>query len=91
MHSIAAALFLQKDRIHFFNDMGYEHNPYTHCPTDPDIWKKRKCSCDPKESFGKCDDFAEADTDPSRRSQWVFLPMALDQYPLIWVTFRSQK
>ena len=29
VHSIAAALFGEKDRIHFLREMGYEHAPYT--------------------------------------------------------------
>lgn len=51
IHSIAAALFLPKDKIHFFEEIGYEHNPYTHCPKGEDKWKKGKCACDPKRNF----------------------------------------
>lgn len=29
MHSIGAALFARKDQIHFFNEIGYLHNPFT--------------------------------------------------------------
>lgn len=32
IHSIAAALFLNKDQIHFFNEIGYTHDIFTHCP-----------------------------------------------------------
>lgn len=28
MHSIGAALFARKDQIHFFNEVGYLHNPF---------------------------------------------------------------
>ena len=28
MHSIGAALFARKDQIHFFNEIGYLHNPF---------------------------------------------------------------
>lgn len=28
VHSIAAALFLSKDQIHFFSDVGYKHDPW---------------------------------------------------------------
>lgn len=28
VHSIAAALFLPKDQIHFFSDVGYKHDPW---------------------------------------------------------------
>jgi alpha 1,2-mannosyltransferase len=50
VHSIAAALFLQKNQIHFFDDIGYEHNPYVHCPQG-DAWSKGKCSCDKNRNF----------------------------------------
>ncbi|KAI0086054.1 glycosyltransferase family 15 protein [Irpex rosettiformis] len=51
VHSIAAALFLRKDQIHFFNDIGYEHNPYTHCPRGDDVWAQNKCACDKGRNF----------------------------------------
>ncbi|EIN06518.1 alpha-1,2-mannosyltransferase [Punctularia strigosozonata HHB-11173 SS5] len=51
VHSIAVALFQQKDQVHFFDEIGYEHNPYTHCPKDETTWKKRHCSCDQGRSF----------------------------------------
>ncbi|ESK90960.1 glycosyltransferase family 15 protein [Moniliophthora roreri MCA 2997] len=51
VHSIAAALFARKDQIHFFDDIGYEHNPYTHCPKNEESWKRGRCGCDPKRSF----------------------------------------
>ncbi|KAJ7932844.1 glycosyltransferase family 15 protein [Mycena leptocephala] len=46
VHSIAAGLFLPKDKIHFFNEIGYEHPPNMHCPKDDDVWRKGMCSCD---------------------------------------------
>lgn len=51
VHSIAAALFASRDQIQFFDDIGYEHNPYTHCPKNKDVWEKGRCSCDPARSF----------------------------------------
>lgn len=50
-HSIAAALFLPADQLHQFDDIGYRHNPYTHCPSNPKYKASGKCACDPKESF----------------------------------------
>lgn len=47
VHSIAAALFLRKDQIHFFEDIGYEHSPHTHCPKNPEVWARKQCSCNP--------------------------------------------
>jgi len=53
VHSIAAALFASRDQIQFFDDIGYEHNPYTHCPKNKDVWERGRCSCDPAKSFGE--------------------------------------
>ncbi|CDO71226.1 Glycosyltransferase Family 15 protein [Trametes cinnabarina] len=50
VHSIGAALFAKKDQIHFFNDIGYRHNPFQHCPQG-ELHKKGKCWCDPKDNF----------------------------------------
>lgn len=50
VHSIAASLMLRKDEFHFFNDVGYRHTAYTHCPTEPEF--RDKCSCDPKINMG---------------------------------------
>nr|GAT53563.1 glycosyltransferase family 15 protein [Mycena chlorophos] len=51
VHSIAAGLFAHRDQLHFFEEIGYEHNPYTHCPKDPDMWRKNRCGCEPSRSF----------------------------------------
>lgn len=51
IHSIAAALFLNKDEIHFFDDVGYFHNPFHNCPVDPEIRKAKNCICDPSKDF----------------------------------------
>ncbi|SCU95233.1 LANO_0E09714g1_1 [Lachancea nothofagi CBS 11611] len=51
VHSIAAALFLPRDQIHYFPDIGYFHAPYNNCPLDNDIWKKGKCSCEQDMDF----------------------------------------
>ncbi|KAJ6632176.1 glycosyltransferase family 15 protein [Mycena sp. CBHHK59/15] len=51
VHSIAAGLFASRDQIHFFEEIGYEHNPYTHCPKDQAMWKANRCGCDPARSF----------------------------------------
>jgi alpha 1,2-mannosyltransferase len=52
VHSIGAALFARKDQIHFFNDIGYRHEPFQHCPQG-DSHKRGKCWCDPAQNFGK--------------------------------------
>jgi len=51
VHSIAAALLLPKEQLHFFNDIGYWHVPFTHCPTSEKDRLDLKCSCNPKENF----------------------------------------
>ncbi|KAL9557257.1 hypothetical protein MBANPS3_001488 [Mucor bainieri] len=49
VHSIAAAILLKKSEFHFFNDIGYRHTSYTHCPVG-DVFRT-KCSCDPNHNF----------------------------------------
>ncbi|ORX58720.1 glycosyl transferase [Hesseltinella vesiculosa] len=49
VHSIAAAMMLRKDQFHFFNDIGYTHTGYTHCPVDPSF--RDKCNCNPETNF----------------------------------------
>ncbi|KAJ9102105.1 Glycolipid 2-alpha-mannosyltransferase 1 [Naganishia cerealis] len=51
VHSIAAALFLSRDQIHFFNDVGYYHVPFHNCPVNKETRLKNKCVCNPNEDF----------------------------------------
>ncbi|CAH02366.1 glycosyltransferase family 15 protein [Kluyveromyces lactis] len=51
VHSIAASLFLPRNKLHFFQDIGYHHPPYNNCPFDSGIRAKGKCYCDPKTDF----------------------------------------
>lgn len=51
VHSIAAALFLKKDEIHYFDDIGYWHVPFHNCPTSEEVRMKRKCVCKPEDNF----------------------------------------
>ncbi|UZJ55555.1 hypothetical protein CBS101457_004875 [Exobasidium rhododendri] len=55
VHSIAAALFLDKSRIHHFDDIGYFHHPWLHCPSKPAYYQEGKCSCNPEQSFDRND------------------------------------
>ncbi|KAG0371204.1 nucleotide-diphospho-sugar transferase [Gamsiella multidivaricata] len=48
VHSIAAALMLDRREIHFFNEIGYRHEMYEHCPESPAL--QLKCACDPKDN-----------------------------------------
>lgn len=43
VHSIAASLFLKPEEMHFFQDIGYRHEPFQHCPKA----KEDVCACDP--------------------------------------------
>lgn len=51
VHSIAAALMLKKEEIHFFNDIAYYHIPFTHCPTGEKLRTQLKCHCNPDDNF----------------------------------------
>ncbi|EMG49874.1 Glycolipid 2-alpha-mannosyltransferase [Candida maltosa Xu316] len=51
VHSIAAALFLPREKVHFFEDVGYYHVPFTNCPVDKQIRFDRNCNCDPDKDF----------------------------------------
>ncbi|KAF1348568.1 glycolipid 2-alpha-mannosyltransferase [Delphinella strobiligena] len=51
VHSIAAGLMLNKDELHFFNDIAYYHVPFTHCPTGEEKRLELKCHCNPKDNF----------------------------------------
>ncbi|KAI9476879.1 hypothetical protein LPJ55_004147 [Coemansia sp. RSA 990] len=45
VHAIAAALMLQKHEVHWFQDIGYYHNPWHNCPQDAQ--SRLRCHCDP--------------------------------------------
>jgi len=51
VHSIAAALMLKKEEVHFFNEIGYSHIPFSHCPTGEQLRLDLKCSCNPSDNF----------------------------------------
>lgn len=51
VHSIAASLLLNKTEVHFFDDIGYWHVPFTHCPTSEKTRLALRCHCNPKDNF----------------------------------------
>lgn len=51
VHSIAASLFLPKDTIHYFSDIGYHHVPYDNCPLDNAVYSANKCDCNQDNDF----------------------------------------
>jgi alpha 1,2-mannosyltransferase len=50
VHSLAASLFLNSSQVHFFEDIGYSHSPYTHCPTNA-LERGLSCTCLAGETF----------------------------------------
>lgn len=50
VHSIAASLLLHKEKIHFFDQIGYRHHPFEHCPQG---WTHRQgqCKCLQSDNF----------------------------------------
>ncbi|CAO0797083.1 unnamed protein product [Mucor circinelloides] len=46
VRSIAAAMFLNKKDVHFFNEIGYSHSSIQHCPLNQALLET--CSCDYK-------------------------------------------
>ncbi|KAF8478666.1 glycosyltransferase family 15 protein [Russula ochroleuca] len=48
VHSIGAALLVPKEKLHFFREVGYRHEPFQHCPMD-DLHRRGKCWCDEKQ------------------------------------------
>ncbi|ELA41247.1 uncharacterized protein VICG_01736 [Vittaforma corneae ATCC 50505] len=46
VHSLAVAMFLDMSEVHFFEEIGYTHPPFTHCPTNG-----IDCDCKPEENF----------------------------------------
>ncbi|CCE64695.1 hypothetical protein TPHA_0I01910 [Tetrapisispora phaffii CBS 4417] len=47
VRSLALALFLDKKKIHWFQDIGYLHTPYTNCPASPVGSKRCQGNCIP--------------------------------------------
>ncbi|KXS14791.1 glycosyltransferase family 15 protein, partial [Gonapodya prolifera JEL478] len=43
VHSLAVGMFLSKDEVHFFDDIGYHHAPLLHC--NPSAGPGSKCKC----------------------------------------------
>ncbi|KAG0675599.1 hypothetical protein C6P42_001605 [Pichia californica] len=51
VHSIAASLFLNRNKLHFFKDIGYIHGVYQMCPIEDEIYESNKCFCDKNNDF----------------------------------------
>ncbi|OJK04940.1 hypothetical protein ASPACDRAFT_74468 [Aspergillus aculeatus ATCC 16872] len=60
VHSIGLGLFADKNKVHWFRDIGYNHIPYYNCPTSP------KCSgCTPAKFYAGEPWLAKEDCRPS--------------------------
>lgn len=51
VHSIAAALFLDRDQLHYFKNIGYQHGVYQMCPIEDEIYDGNRCYCDKDNDF----------------------------------------
>ncbi|SCV03160.1 LAME_0H08196g1_1 [Lachancea meyersii CBS 8951] len=49
VHSIAAALFLDKTELHFFDGIGYYHPDFYSCPVEENIRTQNQCTCNPSD------------------------------------------
>ncbi|KDN52891.1 glycosyltransferase family 15 protein [Tilletiaria anomala UBC 951] len=52
VHSLAVSIMLDRSRLHHFNDIGYTHVPFSHCPVNRKKYHDNgKCNCKPENSF----------------------------------------
>ncbi|KAJ1978274.1 alpha 1,2-mannosyltransferase 2.4.1 [Dimargaris verticillata] len=49
VHSLAVAMFLKKEEVHWFEDIGYFHGPFYNCPNPKEL--NQFCHCNPKDSL----------------------------------------
>jgi alpha 1,2-mannosyltransferase len=49
VHSIAVGLFMDKKKIHFFDDLGYYHVPFNNCPVNEQTRLEKRCTCNPSD------------------------------------------
>ncbi|KAJ1972554.1 hypothetical protein H4R35_004608 [Dimargaris xerosporica] len=49
LRSLAVTMFLPKQQVHWFEDIGYVHSTFQNCPDQPEM--QRKCHCDPERSI----------------------------------------
>ena len=52
VHSLAVSLFLRPDQVHFFNTIGYRHEPFQMCPM-PSVGTRCACSTSPDDPHNK--------------------------------------
>ncbi|KAI7863467.1 nucleotide-diphospho-sugar transferase [Spinellus fusiger] len=65
IHTIAAALFLKHQQVHYVQNLGYHYSDTENCPVDSSVYGRLKCTCNPQPSL--------VSTDYSCTSQWLQL------------------
>ena len=45
VHTIAVSLLADRDQLHWFENIGYFHEPFQNCPIDKEVRKELRCSC----------------------------------------------
>lgn len=45
VHTLGVLALMNKSQIHFFNDIGYYHPPFFHCPSDSESFDSGRCLC----------------------------------------------
>lgn len=51
IHTIGLSMLLPKDKIHFFENIGFHYDKYNNCPLNDDIWNQYNCNCDQGNDF----------------------------------------
>ncbi|KAJ1659125.1 hypothetical protein IWQ61_001752 [Dispira simplex] len=64
IRSVAMTMFLRKEQVHWFDDIGYVHSAFQNCPSDPTV--QMRCHCNPSASIHR--------NDFSCTRQWNQLP-----------------
>jgi mannosyltransferase len=52
VHSLALALFARPEQLHWFEDVGYRHDPFQHCPRE-----SVGCECECRRDVGAVDGY----------------------------------
>lgn len=47
VHTLAVNLLLDRDEVHYFEDLGYFHAPFGNCPSSIGVRLQKRCLCDP--------------------------------------------
>lgn len=50
VHTLAVALLMDPNEVHFFEEIGYDHDGILHCPEGG---LNKKCRCNPHQDTGR--------------------------------------